>query len=87
LSKRADYYTGILLIILFFYIFVCLFRLNTISGIVIAHDYLLRIEPPFNFRQEGKGKPLLPPWGKAGKGVKKNCRKGLLRKYNGKRSG
>jgi len=54
---------------LFFYIFVSLFRLNTINGIVIVVDYLFRIEPSFIFPQGGKGKPLLPPWGKAGKGV------------------
>ena len=36
---------------------------------IIALDYLFRIEPPFIFPQGGKGKPLLPLWGKAGKGV------------------
>lgn len=37
---------------------------------VIVIDYMFKIEPPFIFPHVGKGKQLLPSWGKVGKGVK-----------------
>jgi hypothetical protein len=49
--------TKVLIVMLYFRILV--------SNLTFSFQF----EPPFIFPQGGKVKPLLPPWGKAGKGV------------------